>query len=243
MKVVFDERFFEVYTSDPASSAGRMESILMEIQDYEFVKPDTATEEDVLLVHTQSHLDFVKSMQKVYEMAILAVGGAIKAGQIAFERPAFALIRPPGHHASPESSWGFCYFNNIAIAVRKLQNDGGIERAVVVDFDLHYGDGTANTFQNDESVKYFHMPGGEISKLEEFLERENYDIIAVSAGFDKHIDDWGSYLETEDYTEIGKIIKRCAKEYCNGRRFAVLEGGYNTSVLGKNVRAFLKGFE
>jgi acetoin utilization deacetylase AcuC-like enzyme len=69
------------------------------------------------------------------------------------------------------------------------------------------------------------------------------DIIAVSAGFDRHVLDWGGMLKTEDYERIGEIVKVYAEEWAKGRYFAVLEGGYNHSVLGKNVRAFLIGME
>ncbi|MBO8181276.1 MAG: histone deacetylase family protein [Archaeoglobus sp.] len=243
MKIVFDESFLEVYTSDPAASPGRLESILQEIQDYEFVKPEPASDEDILLVHTPGHLEFVKSMPRIYELAALAAGATIKAAHIAFSEPAFALVRPPGHHASPNSCWGFCYFNNIAISVRKLIAERKIEKAVIVDFDLHFGDGTDNTFADDASVSYFHMPGGEVESIPEFLKKEEFDIIAISAGFDKHKDDWGRYLETEDYTEIGKIIKEFSEEKCEGRRYAALEGGYSTRVLGRNVKAFIEGFK
>lgn len=241
MKIVFHPKFYNVYTSDPAAEAGRMESIVRDLRDFEFVEPEPATKEDVLLVHTPEHYAYVKSEVQIYEVAILAVGGAIEASKIAFEEPAFAAIRPPGHHASPDSSWGFCYFNNVAIAVKRLLKDGKIERAVIVDFDLHFGDGTANTFAGDERVEYYHMQ--DISGIEDFLRKREYDIIAVSAGFDRHKDDWGGILETEDYREIGKIVKENAEEKCMGRRFAVLEGGYNHSVLGKNVRAFVDGLK
>uniref|UniRef100_A0A7C3YQS0 Histone deacetylase family protein n=1 Tax=Geoglobus ahangari TaxID=113653 RepID=A0A7C3YQS0_9EURY len=243
MKIVFHPIFYTVYTSDPAAEAGRMEAIVEELKDFEFVEPEPAKEEDILLVHTRSHYEEVKSMKKVYEVAIYAVGGAIKAAKIAFSEPAFAAIRPPGHHASPGHFWGFCYFNNIAIAVRKLIKEGLIKKAVIVDFDLHFGDGTANTFGNDLNVTYFHMPGGDVNSIDDFLKKEEYDIIAVSAGFDRHKDDWGGILETEDYKEIGRIVKENAEEKCDGRRFAVLEGGYNHKVLGKNVRAFVLGLD
>ncbi|MET1124596.1 MAG: histone deacetylase family protein [Archaeoglobaceae archaeon] len=243
MKIVFHPRFYEVYTSDPAAASGRMEAIVRELKDYEFVQPEPASEEDVLLVHTREHVEYVKrSEPEAYSMALLAAGGAILAARIGLSEPCFAAIRPPGHHASPDHAWGFCYFNNVAIAVRRLQRDGDIERAVIVDFDLHYGDGTANTFAKDDSVKYFHMPGGDVNSIARFLEKHDYDIVAVSAGFDKHKDDWGGILETEDYREIGKIIKEYSEEKCSGKRFAVLEGGYNHDVLGKNVRAFVEGF-
>jgi len=240
MKVVFSPKFYEVYTSDPAAAPGRMEAIVRELEDYEFVEPEKAEEEDILLVHTRKHYEWVKGL-KLFEIAALAAGGAIKAALISMNEPAFAAVRPPGHHASPDSCWGFCYFNNVAIAVRKLQKLGMIEKAAIVDFDLHFGDGTANTFENDESVAYFHMK--DVESVAEFLERVEFDVVAVSAGFDRHKEDWGNQLETEDYAEIGRIIKEYAEEKCEGRRFAVLEGGYNHEVLGKNVRAFVRGFE
>jgi len=65
--------------------------------------------------------------------------------------------------------------------------------------------------------------------------------LALSAGFDRHEQDWGSMLKTEDYESIGKMIKEFAGTECNSRRFAVLEGGYNHSVLGKNVKSLLEG--
>jgi len=243
MKIVFHPKFYTVYTSDPAAEAGRMEAIMEELRDYEVVQPEPARMDDILLIHTREHYLYVRSEPEIYEVAVLAAGGAILASEIAFSEPAFAAVRPPGHHASPDSSWGFCYFNNVAIAVKRLLTEGKIRRAVIVDFDLHYGDGTANAFARAEEVRYYHMKGADIAGIEHFLKENEYDIIAVSAGFDRHKDDWGGILETEDYREIGRIVKEYAEEKCNGRRFAVLEGGYNHSVLGKNVRAFVRGLE
>lgn len=241
MKIVFHSRFHQVYTYDPASEAGRMEAVISELEDLDFVEPEEAREEDILLVHPKGHVEYVKSMEKIYGMAMLSAGATIEAARISFEEPAFAAVRPPGHHASPYSCWGFCFFNNIAIAVSRLLEDGTIDRAVIVDFDLHYGDGTANTFSDDDRVDYFHLPGKDVSSISEFLSKIEYDIIGVSAGFDRHKDDWGGLLETEDYTRIGEIVKKYAEEKCGGRRFGVLEGGYNHHVLGENVRAFVDG--
>ncbi len=242
MKVIFHPEFYRVYTSDPAAEAGRMESIMDELRDFDVIQPEPVSEGDVLLVHTRNHFEWVKGLDNVFDVALLAAGGAVLAARISFVEPTFAAVRPPGHHASPDSSWGFCYFNNIAIAVKKLISEGKIEKAAIVDFDLHYGDGTANAFRDDEKVTYFHMSGGDINGIAEFLERHECDIIAISAGFDGAKEDWGGILEREDYREIGRIIRESAEENCNGRRFAVLEGGYNHRVLGKNVRAFLNGF-
>jgi acetoin utilization deacetylase AcuC-like enzyme len=249
MKVIFHPRFYEVYTHDPAADPGRMEAIVKALKgEFEFIEPEPASERDLERVHGKNHIQFVKGESQVYEVGILAAGGAILAGEIAFEgQPAFGLIRPPGHHASPHSCWGFCYFNNIAIAIKRLISEEKIKSALILDFDLHYGDGTANTFGNSKAVSYFHPEGTNretfLKDLQRRLQTEGpYQIIAVSAGFDRHEEDWGGLLKTEDYLSIGRWAKEFSLENCQGRRFAVLEGGYNHSVLGRNVRSFLQGF-
>lgn len=249
MKVVYHDRYKEIYASDPAARAGRIECIYEELYDhYKFVKPKAAIEVDLKLVHTQSHIDSIKMRHQLYDIALLAAGGAIRSAQLAVRgESAFGLIRPPGHHASPDSCWGFCFFNNIAISMEKLRIDRKIEKALIVDFDLHYGDGTSNIFGDVPEVSYYHLPGGsreeQLTKISDYLsDQKGHDIIALSAGFDRHVDDWGAILKTEDYREIGKMAKEYAEKECDGKRYAVLEGGYNHQVLGKNVKTFLEGF-
>lgn len=250
MYVVYHERYNEVYASDPAAAPGRIYCVRNELMGrFPFVEPTAACEKDLLLVHSQSHIDWVKQQGLTYDVAVLAVGGAVKASELATQgKPAFGLIRPPGHHASPDSSWGFCYFNNTAVAVEKLRQKGLVERALIVDIDLHYGDGTANIFASVPEVAYHHVGGinreGFLEDLKHILApQRDCDLIAVSAGFDRHELDWGGMLKTEDYTAIGRTIKEFADEKCGGRVFAVLEGGYNHNVLGKNVKALLLGLE
>src|SRR4030042_6462968 len=129
MKVIFHPRFYEVYTGDPAAAPGRMEAIVKELKGrIEFIEPEPASERDVERVHGRSHIQSVKQEELVYEIGLLAAGGAILAAQRAFEgQPSFGLIRPPGHHASPHSCWGFCYFNNIALAIQQLIGQGKIQ--------------------------------------------------------------------------------------------------------------------
>ena len=248
MKVIFHPRFYEVYTSDPAAAPGRMESMIKALEgEFEFVEPGPASERDLERVHGKSHIQSIKKQAQVYEVGLLAAGGAILAAETAWGgQPAFGLIRPPGHHASPHSCWGFCYFNNIAIAVKKLLSEDKIKSALILDFDLHYGDGTSNTFTGSPAVSYFHP---ETTRREEFLQQvkqclqteKPYDMVAISAGFDRHEEDWGGLLKTEDYDTIGKLAREASLERCGGRRFGVLEGGYNHSVLGRNVERFLQG--
>lgn len=248
MKVIFHPRFFEVYTSDPAAAKGRMEAIVKALEkDFQFIEPEPASERDLERVHGRQHIQSIKREPQVYEVGLLAVGGAILAAEMAFGgEPSFGLIRPPGHHASPHSCWGFCYFNNIAVAIKKLLGEEKIKSALILDFDLHYGDGTANTFSGSREVSYFHPEGSNrqsfLNEIQTALRTEKpFELIGVSAGFDRHEEDWGGLLKTEDYRDIGSWIKEASLKRCQGRRFGVLEGGYNHSVLGRNVRAFLEG--
>jgi acetoin utilization deacetylase AcuC-like enzyme len=246
MKIVYHPRYTEVYQSDPAAAPGRMEAIVREVSDYDIVRPEPADIDDVRLCHSDYHIGYVRREGSVFEMALLAAGGAIKAADLAVDgEPAFGLIRPPGHHAGPDSCWGFCFFNNIAVAISRLVRTGKIKTALILDFDLHYGDGTADIFRDNPDIIYFHPEDGHrqdfVDHISHFLSKNKTDIVAVSAGFDRHIEDWGRLLTTDDYRTIGQAVKQYSLEHCSGRRFAVLEGGYNHSVLGRNVRAFVEG--
>jgi acetoin utilization deacetylase AcuC-like enzyme len=244
MKVVYHDIFRMVYDYDPAAAKGRIDCIVEELSGaYEFIEPGPAQENDLLMVHQQGHIEFVKSNNTLYQVALYAAGGAIKAAELAEQgEPSFALVRPPGHHAGSNSCWGFCWFNNIAVAVEKLRRKGAVNKVLIVDIDLHFGDGTDNIFEDTPEVSYYHLFG--IDGLRQCLSVKNdCDMIAVSAGFDMHIKDWGFILRTQDYTTIGKLIAEHARRFCNGKFFAVLEGGYNHNVLGKNVKALLEGFD
>jgi len=92
------------------------------------------------------------------EVARLAVGGALKTVDAVFEgkvNNAFCVVRPPGHHACKDRGMGFCIFNNTAIAARYAQKKYNIKRVLIVDWDVHHGNGTQNIFEEDPSVFYF----------------------------------------------------------------------------------------
>ena len=244
MKVVFDNLFYFVYSSDPASAEGRMESIIACLPtDTKYIVPEAATMAQLELAHTIDHINDVKS-DGVFDIAALAAGGAIQTARFGLNEPCFGLIRPPGHHASAESAWGFCYFNNMAISLLTLRSELLIKTAFVLDVDLHYGDGTDNILDSFNWVKTYNPIKNNrqeyINEVKKVLSGIDVDIIGISAGFDNHMDDWGGLLSTEDYFSIGKVVKDASK-VCNAGSFALLEGGYNHKVLGQNVTALMNG--
>ena len=244
MKVVYSERYKDVYTTDPAAAAGRIEAIEFALQGkVTFMEPQQASEEDILKVHTPDHVRSVER-EGVYDIAALAAGGAIMAAEIGLIEPCFAVIRPPGHHASSGSAWGFCYFNNMSVALEKIKRAGKIKKAFILDFDLHYGDGNVNILGSKGYVSILnptaHNRIDYLESVERNLSQTDADMIAVSAGFDNHEQDWGGLLITEDYLYMGKLVRQAARRNSGGC-FGILEGGYNHSVLGKNVLAFLEG--
>ena len=244
MTVYFHHDFYEEYTSDPAAESGRMEAIVEELSTVvELVECEPATEDDLLAAHSSGHLNWVHS-QGLFDIAALAAGGAIQAALRSLSEPSFAVIRPPGHHASASSCWGFCYFNNMAVSLLRLKGDGLIQRAFVLDFDLHFGDGNVNILDRNPWVEILNPEAADrdayLEEVRIALEHTAADLIAVSAGFDNHVNDWGGLLLTSDYKIMGQWVRAAAMRN-GGGCYGILEGGYNHNVLGTNVLAFIEG--
>ena len=254
MKIVYCRDFEDRYPSNPVENPDRVRLPAMELQEagYEFIESIPATLDDISKAHGREHIDRVK-FSGHYAAASLAAGGAIAAAGLAAKgEPAFALVRPPGHHASYNRAWGMCYFNNMAIAIKKIKPRA--KRALIIDIDLHFGDGTVSIFRGDENVLIVN-PGavdidysylgmdcrGYLGQIEKALQESDFDVIGVSAGFDTYEEDWGGLLRMEDYREIGKMIRK-GSESCGGRRFAILEGGYHPD-LRLCVKSFVDGFK
>lgn len=254
MKIIYSKKFEERYNTNPVESPDRvrLSAVDLENEGYEFVEPQPANFEDIHRVHGVEHVEIVQR-RGLYDAAALAAGGAICAAEIALKgEPTFAIIRPPGHHASANRAWGMCFFNNMAIAVQKIRPQA--KRVLIIDIDLHFGDGTVSIFRGDENVKIVN-PGsvdpefnylqldssGYLRQVDEAFNGFEPDIVGVSAGFDTYMEDWGRLLRTEDYQEIGRIIREGSMVF-GGRRFAVLEGGYHPD-LRYNIMSFINGFQ
>jgi acetoin utilization deacetylase AcuC-like enzyme len=136
-----------------------------------FISPIAVSQSVLESVHTHEQIEQIQSMSEYggqidsdticsidsFEAAKVAVGAGIVAldGIKAekFER-AFCAVRPPGHHATPTQSMGFCLFNNIAISAKYAQTLG-YKKVMIIDFDVHHGNGTQDTFWEDDTVFYF----------------------------------------------------------------------------------------
>ena len=132
----------------------------------------------------------------------------------------------------------------MAVALEVLKRQHKIETAYVLDVDLHFGDGTVNILEGRDYVTVQNIEASDreayLEKVSTEMSRCRADIVGISAGFDNHQDDWGGLLKTEDYHEIGKLVRDSALQH-GGGCFAVLEGGYNHQVLGENVLALING--
>ncbi len=253
MKVVFHNDFKSTdYCSNGAFAVGRMETIVAPLEQqahYEMITPSPASYDDISLAHSSAHIAAINKNGKLFQAALLAVGGAIRASELAMEgEPAFACIRPPGHHASRNSAWGYCAFCNVGIALLKMKNAGQIQSVFLLDFDAHTGDGNKDVLSDWKDANILNPTASDnkqyLKQIEEYISAISYvDMIAVSAGFDTYEKDMGKKLTTSDFYFIGNMLKRFSKKMGHSRRFAVLEGGYYLPDLGKNALAVGEGFK
>jgi acetoin utilization deacetylase AcuC-like enzyme len=134
------------------------------------IDPRPATDDELARVHDRGYIDRISTGSAALggdaggstpfgrwtsEIAALAAGGCLAAVDAVIEgrvQNAYALVRPPGHHAGPSGGCGYCVFNNIALAALHLQQAHGLDRVAIVDWDVHHGNGTQETFWSDASV-------------------------------------------------------------------------------------------
>ncbi|MFQ6133006.1 MAG: histone deacetylase [Armatimonadota bacterium] len=140
------------------------------ITEADVAEPTRPPDEDLLLAHTEQYLAHMRRLaaqgggfltpdtpitEEILDKAILSAGGTTLAGRLALEERLVVHLSGGFHHAYADHGEGFCYINDVAVAIRVLQRDGLIERALILDCDLHQGNGTAAIFRGDESVFTF----------------------------------------------------------------------------------------
>jgi len=247
---------------------------------WQWREPQPAKERNLLRAHSAEHLERVKNpigdfdpdtpaISKIYDYALKSAGAGIETARAALggER-AFALMRPPGHHATRDRATGFCYFSNIAIAaLDALEN--GAERVAIWDFDAHHGNGTEAIVANNSRIRFasiHQFPAYPGTGAKSFANIDNYpvapqtprkehvdvakraldklisfrpDLILVSAGFDAYARDPLVQMTLE--TEDFATFGEWLHKI-DIPVAAILEGGYSDD-LPELINAFLRAWE
>jgi len=180
MKVgyVYDPIYLRHDTGQHVENASRLEAIISHLEQTQLIrqltpiKPGAASIEELSLVHQKQHISYIQEAAQKgggwldadtvmspdsYQAALYAAGGIIEASEAVMQGKvdsAFALVRPPGHHATATRAMGFCLFNNVAIATKYALTKYNLERIAIIDFDVHHGNGTHDTFYDDPWVLY-----------------------------------------------------------------------------------------
>jgi len=152
----------------------------------QFVEPEPATRDQLLLAHTPEYLSDLEELRRtprtiyselpltreLIDMSILICGGTLRAAELALEEGVAVHIGGGFHHAFADKAEGFCYLNDLAVAIRGLQSQGKITRALVIDCDLHQGNGTARIFQQDQRVFTFSIHQRDLYPIKEESDRD-----------------------------------------------------------------------
>ena len=280
MRVVFSEKCLEYNWPGHIEGPERVSEASEFLKErYEFLEPKPASMEHLLKVHSKEYVAVIKNSragsyldgdtpvpENIYEYARLSAGGSMLAAR----EKGFSLMRPPGHHAGRNgkalgaATLGFCYFNNIAVAVRSLDLP-----TLILDIDGHHGNGTQEIFLGEPKVtfvslhRYPHYPGTGVRSqdnclnfplsfpagdslylrtLDEALSQVDItgiELIGISAGFDAHQGDLASLsLTSKGYREIGRKISALGKP-----TFGVLEGGYIGENISRDIHELIQGLE
>ena len=175
---VYDDIYLKHDTGDHPENAKRLIAIMSYLKEtgtlskLSLIKPLPATMNELLTVHSEEHILRIKEASELgeeyldadtvispysYEAALYAAGGAIGATDAVMKgevTSAFALVRPPGHHATRHESMGFCLFNNIAVAASFALSQYNLNRIAIIDTDVHHGNGTQDIFYSNPHILY-----------------------------------------------------------------------------------------
>ncbi|XP_077025351.1 polyamine deacetylase HDAC10 isoform X5 [Tamandua tetradactyla] len=210
------------------------------------------------LQELSAQFDAVYFHPSTYHCARLAAGAALQLVDAVLTGAAqngLALVRPPGHHSQRAAANGFCVFNNVALAAEHAKQRHGLRRILVVDWDIHHGQGTQYIFEDDPRVLYFSWHRYEHGRFWPYLRESDADavgrghgrgftvnlpwnqfdpeLVLVSAGFDSAIGDPEGQMQAtpECFAHLTQLLLALA----GGRVCAVLEGGYHLESLAESV--------
>ncbi|MGC9515377.1 histone deacetylase [Methanocrinis sp.] len=238
---------------------------LLEGDDVQVFEPEPAPLELVERAHTPEHMESMRTEsynRQYHDVALLSAGSVLLASEMVAggeAENAFAYTGTAGHHASPGSCWGFCYYNDVVISIMRLR-ELGLSRFLIVDVDPHFGDGTRNFFGDDRDVYHINFNHQQSSNFDE--KNNNYDvgigfdagddqflselersmemakgfdfsICFVVFGHDSHADDYGGFeLTSAVYAKMARIILEAA----GGKGVVfVLSGGSVPEVASKAI--------
>ena len=267
-------------TGPHPESQERQRVLLESLQDWKECEP--ATEDDVARCHDRAYIQSIRDISgptwldpdtvgsdTSYEGAMLSAGAALEA----VHQEAFAICRPPGHHALPTRAMGFCLFGNAAIAARYAQAELGVARVAIVDWDVHHGNGTDVMFRDDDSVlvvslhqwPFYPGSGGPGTSDETTLNVP----LAAGSGDAEYLEAFSTLVEPTvrafepglvlisagfdahvadplagmEVTEDGFRELSRRSAQLAPRVGAVLEGGYNLATLPRLVEAAIEGLD
>lgn len=176
------------------------------------LKPRLATKEEILTIHTEEHFNLLQSTQnctdedhledlssrfdaiyihpKTFDLSLLSCGSTIELVDNILDgkvQNGMAIIRPPGHHAMTAEFNGYCFFNNVAVATQHALDNKGVNRILIVDWDVHHGQGTQRAFYDDPRVLYFSIHRFEHGTFWPNLRESDFDYVGGGAGAGKNI--------------------------------------------------------
>ncbi|XP_054845163.1 polyamine deacetylase HDAC10 [Eublepharis macularius] len=220
-----------------------------------FVPVREGTEDEIMLVHSPDYLEVVKNTQKMteeelrktstnydavffhlttYRCAKLAVGATLElvdAVMSGTTRNGMALVRPPGHHSQRNAANGFCVFNNVAIAAKYAQRKYGVQRILIVDWDVHHGQGIQYIFEEDPSVLYFSWHRFEHQQYWPSLRESDYDAVGQGKGAGSNINvPWNKVgMKNSDYLAVFlHVLLPMAFEF--DPELVVVSAGYDSGI-------------
>ena len=222
-------------------------------------KPGKCSIEEITSIHNKEYVEKIELMcekgssmldadtrlsVKSYAAAIYASGAATMAVDKIMSKScktAFCMVRPPGHHATPQTGMGFCIFNNAAISARYIQSKYKLDRVLIIDWDVHHGNGTQDAFYDDPTVLYFSIhrfpfyPGTGSKEEKGNGNGLNY---TINVPLD-------SYIGTNEYfTQFKDVINGQAKEF--DPQFIIISAGFDAYIddpiggLGLEIKDFTK---